>query len=161
AAAGGQLPPEMPTPPTFQKVNPADSPILYLALSSPTLRLSDVDEAAETTIAQRVSMVSGVAQEQVYGAQKYAGRVQPDPNAMATRKIGIDEVGSALQAGNTNTPTGTLYGQNHTFTILSNGQRRDAASFGPMIVAYRNGSPVRLSDIGLVSDSVLNNKTAS
>ena len=161
AAAGGQLPPEMPTPPTFQKVNPADSPILYLALSSPTLRLSDVDEAAETTIAQRVSMVSGVAQVQVYGAQKYAVRVQLDPNAMAARQIGIDEVDNALKSGNTNTPTGTLYGESHTFTILSNGQRQNAASFGPMIVAYRNGSPVRLSDIGQVTDSVQNNKTAS
>jgi len=161
AAASGQLPPQMPTPPTFQKVNPADSPILYLALSSPTMKLSDVDEAAETTIAQRVSMVSGVAQVQVYGSQKYAVRVQLDPNAMASRQIGIDEVTSALQAGNTNLPTGTLYAANHTFTILSNGQRMDARQFGPMIVAYRNGAPVRLSELGRVSDSVLNDKTAS
>ena len=160
-AASGQLPPEMPTPPTFQKVNPADSPILYLALSSPTLRLSDVDEAAETTIAQRVSMVSGVAQVQVYGAQKYATRVQLDPNALASRQIGIDEVNNALQAGNTNLPTGTLYGQNRTFTILSNGQRMNAQQFGPMIVAYRNGSPVRLNELGRVLDSVQNDKTAS
>src|SRR5581483_626099 len=137
------------------------SPILYLALSSPTMKLSDVDEAAETTIAQRVSMVSGVAQVQVYGSQKYAVRVQLDPNAMASRQIGIDEVTSALQAGNTNLPTGTLYAANHTFTILSNGQRMDARQFGPMIVAYRNGAPVRLSELGRVSDSVLNDKTAS
>jgi HAE1 family hydrophobic/amphiphilic exporter-1 len=104
-AAGGQLPPQMPTPPTFQKVNPADSPILYLALSSPTMRLSDVDEAAETTIAQNVSMVSGVAQVQVYGAQKYAMRAQLDPSALASRQIGIDDVSAALQSGNTNLPT--------------------------------------------------------
>ena len=108
AAAGGQLPPEMPTPPTFRKVNPADSPILYLALSSPTMRLSDVDEAAETTLAQRISTVNGVAQVQVFGAQKYAVRVQLDPGAMASRQIGIDEVNKALQSGNTNLPTGTL-----------------------------------------------------
>ena len=160
-AAGGQLPPEMPTPPTFQKVNPADSPILYLALSSPTMKLSDVDEAAETTIAQNISMVNGVAQVQVYGSQKYAMRVQLDPSALASRQIGIDEVSAALQSGNTNLPTGTLYGQNHTFTILSNGQRMNAQQFGPMVVAYRNGSPVRLNELGRVIDSVQNDKTAS
>ncbi len=161
AAAGGQLPPEMPTPPTFQKVNPADSPILYLALSSPNMRLSDVDEAAETTMAQRISMVSGVAQVQVYGSQKFAVRVQLDPSALASRQIGIDEVGNALKTGNTNTPTGTLYGQSRTFTILSNGQRADARQFGPMIVAYRNGAPVRLNELGRVIDSVQNDKTAN
>ena len=160
-AAGGQLPPQMPTPPTFQKVNPADSPILYLALSSPTMKLSDVDEAAETTIAQNVSMVSGVAQVVVYGAQKYAMRAQLDPSALASRHIGIDEVSAALQSGNTNLPTGTLYGQNHTFTILSNGQRMNALQFRPMVVAYRNGSPVRLNELGRVLDSVQNDKTAS
>src|SRR5947199_393147 len=94
--AQGQLPPEMPTPPSLRKVNPADSPILYLALSSPTLKLSDVDEAAETTIAQRLSMVNGVAQVSVFGAQKYAVRVQVDPQALASRQIGIDEVTTAL-----------------------------------------------------------------
>jgi len=160
-AAGGQLPPEMPTPPTFQKVNPADSPILYLAMSSPTLRLSDVDEAAETTIAQNVSMVPGVAQVMVFGAQKYALRTQLDPSLLASRQIGIDEVSAALQSGNTNLPTGTLYGQNRTFTILSNGQRLNSQQFGPMVVAYRNGSPVRLNELGRVTDSVQNDKTAS
>ena len=159
--AGGQLPPEMPTPPSFQKVNPADQPILYLALSSPTMKLSDVDEAAETTIAQNVSMVNGVAQVSVFGAQKYAVRVQLDPRALASRQIGIDEVDNALQAGNTNLPTGTLYGQNRTFTILSNGQLQNAAQFGPVIVAYRNGAPVRLNELGSVTDSVQDNKTAS
>ena len=154
-AAGGQLPPQMPTPPTFQKVNPADSPILYLALSSPTMKLSDVDEAAETTIAQNISMVNGVAQVQVYGSQKYAMRAQLDPSALASRQVGIDEVEAALQSGNTNLPTGTLYGQNRTFTILSNGQRMNALQFAPMIVAYRNGRPVRLNELGRVIDSVL------
>jgi HAE1 family hydrophobic/amphiphilic exporter-1 len=160
-AAGGQLPPQMPTPPTFQKVNPADSPILYLALSSPTMKLSDVDEAAETTIAQNISMVNGVAQVQVYGSQKYAMRAQLDPSALASRQVGIDEVEAALQSGNTNLPTGTLYGQNRTFTILSNGQRMNALQFAPMIVAYRNGRPVRLNELGRVIDSVQNDKTAS
>jgi hydrophobic/amphiphilic exporter-1 (mainly G- bacteria), HAE1 family len=160
-AAGGQLPPEMPTPPTFQKVNPADSPILYLALSSPTMKLSEVDEAAETTIAQNVSMVNGVAQVLVFGSQKYALRAQLDPSMLASRQIGIDEVSAALQSGNTNLPTGTLYGENHTFTILSNGQRMNALQFAPMVVAYRNGSPVRLNELGRVTDSVQNDKTAS
>ncbi|MCU1287261.1 MAG: acriflavin resistance protein [Acidobacteriales bacterium] len=161
AAAQGQLPPEMPTPPTFKKVNPADQPILYLALSSPTLKLSDVDEAAETTLAQRISTVSGVAQVQVFGAQKYAVRVQLDPGAMANRQIGIDEVTAALKSGNTNTPTGVLYGNNSTFTILSNGQLSTAKQFGPMIIAYRNGSPVRLNDLGRALDSVQDNRAAS
>ncbi|MBZ5510561.1 MAG: efflux RND transporter permease subunit [Acidobacteriia bacterium] len=159
--AASQLPPELPTPPSFQKVNPADQPILYLAVSSPTLKLSDVDEAAETTLAQNISMVNGVAQVAVFGSQKYAVRVQLDPRQMASRQIGIDEVDSALQAGNTNTPTGTLYGNAHTFTLLSNGQLQNAAQFGPMIVAYRNGSPVRLNELGRVIDSVQDDKSAS
>jgi HAE1 family hydrophobic/amphiphilic exporter-1 len=159
--ASGQLPPSMPTPPSFRKVNPADQPIIYLALSSPTLKLSQVDEAAETTIAQRVSMINGVAQVQVYGAQKYAVRVQVDPSAMATRQIGIDDVSSALNQGNTNLPTGTLWGSGKTFTILSNGKLQNAAQFSPMIVAYRNGAPVRISDIGRAIDSVQDDKSAS
>src|SRR5207245_9546607 len=97
--------------------------ILYLALSSPTMKLSDVDEAAETTIAQNISMVNGVAQVQVYGSQKYAMRAQLDPSALASRQVGIDEVEAALPSGNTNLPPGTIYGQNRTFTILSTGQR--------------------------------------
>src|SRR5882762_5476277 len=159
--AGGQLPPEMPTPPSFRKVNPADQPILYLALASPTLKLSDVDEAAETTIAQRLSMVNGVAQVSVFGAQKFAVRVQVDPQALASRQIGIDEVTTALQAGNTNVPTGTLYGATNTFTILSNGKLSSASQFSPLIVAYRNGAPVRLRELGSVTDSVQDNRTAS
>jgi HAE1 family hydrophobic/amphiphilic exporter-1 len=159
--AASQLPPEMPTPPSFQKVNPADQPILYLAVSSPTLKLSDVDEAAETTMAQNISMVNGVAQVAVFGSQKYAVRVQLDPRQLASRQIGIDEVENALRSGNTNTPTGTLYGNAHTFTLLSNGQLQNAAQFGPMIVAYRNGSPVRLNDLGRVIDSVQDDKSAS
>ena len=159
--ASGQLPPEMPTPPSFRKVNPADQPILYLAMSSPTLKLSQVDEAAETTMAQRISMVNGVAQVSVFGAQKYAVRVQLDPNEMASRQIGIDDVSNALKQGNTNVPTGTLWGNGKTFTILSNGKLQTAADFGPMIVAYRNGAPVRISDIGRAIDSVQDDKTAN
>src|SRR5262249_50154464 len=138
------LPQDMPAPPSYQKVNPADSPVLYLALSSPTLKLSEVDEYAETTLAQNISTVAGVAQVQVYGAQKYAVRVQLDPRAMATRRIGIDEVTTAIRNGNVNIPTGTLYGQHRAFTIQANGQLEAAADYKNLIVAYRQGSPVRL-----------------
>src|SRR5512142_884488 len=116
SAAGRDLPPNMPAPPSFRKVNPADQPILYLVLSSPTLRLSDVDEYAETMIAQRISMVSGVAQVSVYGAQKYAVRVQVDPRALASRQIGVDDVVNSISSGNVNMPTGTLWGHKQAYT---------------------------------------------
>ena len=144
ASALRQLPPDMPSPPSFRKVNPADAPILFLSMNSPTLPLSTVDEYAETFIAQRISMISGVAQVQVYGAQKYAVRVQLDPKTLAARQIGIDEVAAAIQTGNVNLPVGTLWGAHQAFTIQSNGQLFDASAYRPLIVAYRNGSPVRL-----------------
>jgi HAE1 family hydrophobic/amphiphilic exporter-1 len=161
AKTASQLPPEMPSPPSYQKVNPADQPVIYLALSSQTMRLSDVDEYAETNVAQRVSMVSGVAQVQVFGTQKYAVRAQLDPRAMATRQIGIDEVQNAILNGNVNLPTGTLFGHSTAYTVQATGQLLDAAHYRPLIVAYRNGSPVRLDEIGRVFDSVENDKTAS
>jgi HAE1 family hydrophobic/amphiphilic exporter-1 len=160
-AAAPFLPTNLPTPPTFRKVNPADQPVLYLALSSTTQKLSEVDEFAETTIAQRVSMLSGVAQVQVFGAQKFAVRVQVDPNALATRDIGIDEVVTAVQGANVNLPTGTLWGDSRAFVVQATGQLSDAAAYRPLIVAYRNGAPVRLEAIGRVIDSVENTKTAS
>jgi HAE1 family hydrophobic/amphiphilic exporter-1 len=156
-----QLPQDMPSPPTYQKVNPADQPILYMALTSPTLPLSVVDEYAETLMAQRISMVSGVAQVQVYGSQKYAVRAQVDPKQLAARGIGIDEVSNAVQLGNANLPTGTLWGKNEAFTVEANGQLSNAAQYRPLIVAYRSGSPVRLGDLGRVIDSVENDKVAS
>ena len=159
--AGSQMPPGMPTPPNFQKVNPADSPIMYLALYSPTLPLSTIDDYAETLVAQRISTVSGVAQVQVMGAQKYAVRAQLDPNALASHHIGIDEVQAALQQHNVNLPTGTLWGRDQLFTVRATGQLTSAAAYRPVIVAYRNGSPVRLSDLGRVIDSVQNDKAAS
>src|SRR4051812_35361352 len=155
------LPQNMPAPPSYQKVNPADQPILYLTLSSSTMRLSDVDEYAETTMAQRISQISGVAQVNVFGAQKYAVRVQLDPTALASRQVGINDVVSAVQSGNQNQPTGTLWGTYQAFTIQSNGQLKTAAEYGPLIVAYRNGNPVRLNEVAKVTDSVENNKTAS
>jgi hydrophobic/amphiphilic exporter-1 (mainly G- bacteria), HAE1 family len=160
AKAAAQLPRDMPNPPIYQKVNPADQPVLYLALSSPTLPLSTVDEYAQTYIAQRISMVNGVAQVQVLGTQKFAVRVQLDPRALAYRSIGIDEVVSAIQKGNVDLPTGTLYGHHQAFTVQANGQLMNAAAYQPLIVAYRNGSPVRLQELGQVIDSVENNKVA-
>ncbi len=161
AKAAPLLPPDMPTPPTYQKVNPADQPILYLAINSPTLQLSAVDEYAETTMSQRISMISGVAQVQVFGSQKYAVRAQLDPRALASRGIGIDDVSKAVASGNVNLPTGTLQGSSKSFTILASGQLMDAAAYRPLIVAYRNGNPVRLQELGRVIDSVENDKIAS
>jgi len=159
--AGGSLPQDMPSPPTFRKVNPADMPILYVALTSATLPLSTVHEYADTLMAQRISMVSGVAQVRVYGAQKYAVRVQVDPQALASRGIGIDEVSAAIQRGNVNLPTGTLYGPHHAFAVQATGQLTNAAAYRPLIVAYRGGHPVRLEELGRVIDSVEEDKIAS
>jgi HAE1 family hydrophobic/amphiphilic exporter-1 len=161
AKAARLLPLDMPTPPTYQKVNPADQPVIYLALSSSTLPLSVVDEYAETTMAQRVSMISGVAQVQVFGSQKYAVRAQLDPHTLASRGIGIDEVAKAVSSGNVNLPTGTLQGAAKSFTIEANGQLMNAAAYRPLIVTYQNGNPVRLQEIGRVIDSVENDKIAS
>jgi HAE1 family hydrophobic/amphiphilic exporter-1 len=161
AKAAKQLPQNMPTPPTYNKVNPADQPVIYLALSSPTLPIYTVYEYADTFIAQRISMISGVAQVQVFGSQKYAVRAQLDPKALANRKIGIDEIGNALALGNVNLPTGTLEGQKQAFTIQATGQLFNAADYRPLIVAYRNGSPVRLEELGRVIDSVESDKVAN
>jgi HAE1 family hydrophobic/amphiphilic exporter-1 len=159
--AAKQLPPEMPSPPSYQKVNPADQPVLYLALSSATLPLSVVDEYAETLLAQRISMVNGVAQVSVFGSQKYAVRVQLDPKSLASRGIGIDEVVGAVQKQNVNLPTGTLWGPHQAVTIQASGQLTEARAYRPLIVAYRGGAPVRLEQIGRVIDSVENDKIAS
>jgi HAE1 family hydrophobic/amphiphilic exporter-1 len=161
ARAARQLPQGMPSPPTYTKVNPADQPILYMALTSETLPLSTVDDYAQTLLAQRISMINGVAQVSVFGAQTFAVHVQLDPNALASRGIGIDEVENALDTGNVNLPTGTLYGKNQAFTVQANGQLMKAADYRPLIVAYREGRPVRLRELGRVIDSVQNDKIAS
>src|SRR5208282_5001665 len=144
-----------------QKVNPGDTPVIFLAMSSPTLPLSDVDNYAENLLAEQISQINGVAQVSVYGAQPYAVRIQVDPNKLAAYGLGIDQVEQAVQAGNVNQPLGTLYGKNQAFTVLANGQLEEAAAFRPMIVAYRNGNPVRLQELGNVLDSVQNNKVAA
>jgi hydrophobic/amphiphilic exporter-1 (mainly G- bacteria), HAE1 family len=161
AAASPLLPPGMPTPPSYKKVNPADQPVLYLSLSSPTLPLYTVDEYAQTNLAQRISTISGVAQVQVFGSQKYAVRVQLDPRAMATLGVGIDEVQQAIAQSNVNLPTGTIYGQFQSFNVQATGQLTNAAAYRPLIVAYRNGSPIRLEQLGTVLDSVQTDKVAS
>jgi hydrophobic/amphiphilic exporter-1 (mainly G- bacteria), HAE1 family len=159
--AARQLPQDMPSPPSYQKVNPADQPVFYLALSSPTLPLSDVNEFADTVIAPRISMINGVAQVQVFGSQKYAVRVQLDPKTLTSLKIGLDEVAAALDKWNVNLPTGGLQGAKQAFTIQASGQLYDAKAFKPLIVAYRGGAPVRLQDIAIVSDSVENDEIAA
>jgi HAE1 family hydrophobic/amphiphilic exporter-1 len=159
--AARQLPQDMPSPPVYQKVNPANTPILFLMLTSDALPLSTLDDYAQTTMAQRISMIAGVAQVAVYGSQTYAVRIQLDPDALASRGIGIDQVGRAVQAGNVNLPTGTLYGPNQAFTVQSTGQLSNAAAYRELIVTYKNGSPVRLKDLGRVIDSVQNDKVAA
>ena len=161
AATARQLPASMPAPPSFRKINPGDFAVFYLALTSDTLPLSTVDEYAETFLAQRISTVSGVAQVQVFGQQKYAVRVQVDPNKLAARRVGIDEVQQAVSQANVNLPTGTLYGKDRLFAVQADGQLYDAAAFRPVIVSYRNGAPIRLGELGSVIDSVQSDKVAA
>jgi HAE1 family hydrophobic/amphiphilic exporter-1 len=158
ARSQGILPLDMPGPPFYRKVNPADQPILYMAVYSDTLPLSTVSDYVDTLMAQRISMISGVAQVESFGEQDYAVRVQLDPRALATRGIGIDEVTDAIKNANVNLPTGTLFGTHQSFVVQANGQLRNAAAYRPLIVAYRNGAPVRLEALGQVLDSVSNNK---
>src|SRR5579862_9610195 len=155
------LPQGMPTPPTFTKVNPADQPIIYLVLTSKQVPLWTLDEYAETRVAQRISMSSGVAQVQVLGQQKYAVHVQMDPHAMASHQVGINEVESALKTWNVNLPTGQITGPQRAFTLQASGQLMSAAQYKPMVVAYRNGAPVRLEDLGDIQDGVQDRYTAS
>ena len=161
AAAARLLPRDMPSQPSYKKVNPADSPVLFLAVVSPTLRLSDVNEYADTLLAQRISTTPGVAQVSIFGPQKYAVRAQVDPRELAARGVGVDEVAKAIQDANVNLPTGTLFGPTEATTVQATGQLFDAAAYRRLIVAYRNGSPVRLEQLGRVIDSVENNKIAS
>jgi hydrophobic/amphiphilic exporter-1 (mainly G- bacteria), HAE1 family len=155
------LPQGMPTPPTFTKVNPADQPILYLVITSSTMPPWTLDEYAETRIAQRISMVSGVAQVQVLGSQKFAVHAQLDPRLLAARQIGINEVESALKVWNVNSPTGTIAGPHKAFTLAASGQLMSADEYKQMVVTYRNGSPVRLGDLGNIVDGPEDPRTGS
>lgn len=161
SSASGQIPNDLPNPPTYSKVNPADQPILYLYLDSPTLPLSQVDNYAQTYLAQKLSTINGVAQVQVYGSQKYAARIQLDPQQLASRQIGLDQVQTAIQQGNVNLPTGSLSGNHKNFTVQTNGQLADAAAYRKLIVAYKDGAPIYLDQLGRVIDGVENDKVAS
>ena len=158
AIAQAILPP-MPRPPSYAKQNPSEQPILYLALNSSTLPLYTVNEYAETMIAQRMSSVSGVSRVQVFGAQKYAVRIQVDPDRLAAHQVGFDEVQRAIQQSNVNLPTGRLRGPKQSFTVQSSGQLMQASAYRPLIVEWRNGVPLRLEEVANVIDSVEDNKT--
>jgi HAE1 family hydrophobic/amphiphilic exporter-1 len=161
AAATNNLPSNLPSPPSYVKVNPAEAPIFYLSLTSETMPLSSVDEYAEVMIAERLSMISGVAQVQVYGAQKYAVRIQLDPVELANRGIGIDEVESLIINNNVNLPTGSFSNNYKNIIINVDGQLYNAEQYKNLILTYRNGAPVRLGDISSVVDSVENDQIAA
>jgi HAE1 family hydrophobic/amphiphilic exporter-1 len=161
AAVMPLLPAGMPSPPSFRKFNPADQPIMFLGLTSPTLPMYTLDDYAETLIAPRISMVNGVSQVQVQGAQKYAVRVQVDPEKLHGEQLGLNEVNQALQNWNANVPTGQLFGPSETYNIQAAGQLMNAEAFRPLVVVYRNGAPIRLSQIANVIDDVEDNKNAS
>ncbi len=161
ARAGSRLPRDMPTPPSYRKVNPADQPVLYIALASATLPMYTVNEFAETLIAPSISTISGVAQVLVNGSQKFAVRIQVDPDLLAARGIGIDEVADAIRAANVNLPLGFLDGPRQAFTVESNGQLQNAADYRDLIVAVRGGNPVRLHDVARIIDAAENDKVAT
>jgi HAE1 family hydrophobic/amphiphilic exporter-1 len=157
--AQGNLPTNMPAPPSYSKVNPAEQPILYIAMTSKTMSNSQLDEYAETMLARRISMVSGVARVRVFGSQKYAVRVEADPEKLASRQIDLEQVRNALSSGSLNLPAGELYGHSKAYTVQSNSQLTSAAQFAHLIVTYHNGSPVRLDELGKVFDSVSDIRT--
>ena len=158
SAAAGQLPAGMPRPPTYRKVNPSIAPILFLYMYSDTLPIATVDEYAEVTMGQPISMLDGVAQVQVFGQQQFAVRVQLDPRSLAARGISMNQVKSTIQQGNVTLPTGTLSGPDKSYMIRANGQLNDAAGFRQLVVTYKNGAAVRLGDLGDVIDTVQNTK---
>src|SRR6185437_1823523 len=161
AVAQRRLPVDMTTPPFFRKVNPGDFPILFISLISPTLPLSTVDEYGEITLAQQISQLPGIAQVLVYGAQKFAVRVQVNPVAAAARNISLEDIRTVLAKANSNTPVGTLSGPERDVTLLASGALRNAAGYRNVVAAYRNGAPVKLDEIAHVVDSVENDKVAS
>ena len=159
--ASRQLPPDMPTPPSFQKLNPADQPMIYIALTSRTLPMSELDRYAQSVLVPRLSMIDGVAQVEIFGSQKYAVRIGVKPEALFARGISLDEVAAAIKQGNVNLPTGVLQGPQRVFTVQASGRLQKADDFRPLIVAYRNGAPVRLGEIADVTDDVENNRVAA
>jgi HAE1 family hydrophobic/amphiphilic exporter-1 len=161
AASARNLPANLPAPPTLTKVNPADAPIIFFALTSSSLPMSQLNRMGQDLIAQRISTVPGVAQVLVYGAQKYAVRIQIDPRALSARGIGLDEVAGAIQAANANLPAGALSGASRAWTVEATGGLTDAAEFRRLPVRVRDGVTVRLEDVARVLDSVENDQTAA
>jgi HAE1 family hydrophobic/amphiphilic exporter-1 len=160
-AASRQLPSNMPNPPTLRKTNPADSPIVFIAMRSPTMPMYEVDKYAENLLARQLSTLPGVALVNVYGSQVYAVRVQMNPYELAARQIGIDEVANAIKAANVNAPTGTLNGPSQSTLIHASGQLLSAAEYNNQIIAWRKGAPVRVRDVGRAIDSVQNNRAGN
>jgi HAE1 family hydrophobic/amphiphilic exporter-1 len=153
------LPAEMTTPPSYRKVNPADAPVLFLALTSPSMAISDLNEFAENLITPSLSTIDGVAQVLIFGQKRYAVRIRVHPELLAERNLTLDELRSAIATINANTPVGTLDGPSQTLTILANRQLASAREFGNVIVATRNGAPVRLREVADVQDSIETAKT--
>ena len=161
ATAQRRLPVEMTTPPFFRKVNPGDFPVLYVSMRSDTMPLSAIDDYAETVLAPQISQMPGIAQVLVYGAQKFAVRVQVDPVAAAARNISLDDIRAVVAAANSSAPVGTLQGEKQAITLLATGAMRRAADYRDVVVAYRNGAPVKLDQVANVIDSVENDKVAT
>lgn len=156
-----RLPPDLPNPPSFRKVNPADQPVLFIALTSETMQLSQVNDYAEQILQQQISQINGVAQVQIYGSQKYALRVTADPEAVSARGLSFADIQRAISSANSNQPMGTLRGTERNVTIEASGQLRNAADYGAIIIISKNAVPVKLEDIATVRDSVENDQTAS
>ncbi|HEY3937523.1 MAG TPA: efflux RND transporter permease subunit [Bryobacteraceae bacterium] len=156
--AQGNMPTNMPTPPSYSKVNPAEQPILFVSLHSKTMPLSQLDQYAETMLARRISMVSGVARVEVFGAAKYAVRVQADPAKLAAHDVDLEQIRNVLATGSVNLPAGSLYGDSKAYTVSSDSQLTSAAQFARLIVSYKNGSPLHLDEVANVFDSISNNK---
>ncbi len=155
-AATTYLPSDLPNPPIYSKVNPADTPILTLALTSDTLPLSKVEDLADTTLAQKISQVTGVGLVSISGGQKPAVRIQANPTALASYGLSLEDVRTALAAANVDQAKGTINGPRQSFTISANDQLTAGAQYGPIVIAYRNGSPVRLSDVATITDGIEN-----
>ncbi|AXT48431.1 efflux RND transporter permease subunit [Chromobacterium rhizoryzae] len=155
------LPTEMTSMPSYRKVNPADSPVLLLALNSPAMSLSDLNDYAENWISPNIATLKGVAQVNIFGQKRFAVRIKADPGKLASRNLTLDDVAASIRAANVNTPVGTLEGKSQLMTVEANRQLQNAAQFANLVIASRNGLPVRLSDVASVEDSVENLKTGS
>ena len=161
SASARRLPQDLPAPPSFRKANPADQPVLFLVLTSGTQQLSSVNEYAETILQQQISQIQGVSQVNVFGAQKYAVRIYVNPDSVSARGLTLNEVRASVQAANSNSPVGTISGERQRLTLGATGQLEKASEYGGLIIAQRNGVPIKLEDVATVIDSVENNQTAS